>query len=929
MAERKRRRADSTDTANNAPRQAFGPTEASNALAGNTFSGSTNINFNGGIGEEQRARVEKDACLRSLAFGEIHARHSDIVFALQDTCEWLFETPEFHRWRDSDDYDTHNGVLWIKGKPGAGKSTLMKHALARYRENYFRDHLIVAHFFNARGTTLEKTPLGLMRSIVHQLIQDDEMYSLFTPVLRQKKQIFAREADWQWRLSELQGFIRSVVTRPSPGLRPLFILVDALDECDEAVVRDVVLFLESLSIHAHRGGLPLRICLSSRHYPSIQMRKVVELTVDGMQGHRADIAKYVSETLRIQGTEMEAAIIEKADSVFLWVVIVVSILNKAYDEGRVEAMQKALDELPEDLDKVFASILNNVADTAETLFILQWVLLSERPLKLDELFAAVFLEVALPDVATIKRRITTSSKGLVEVRKGEHYQSDSVQFIHLSVKDFLYRRKILSTIDPSLEPEPIMSSHCRLWARCWAATEPAVNTVIDREYMLNAIRNDPFFLYAASNVLYHAERALSGGVTRANRDGEDASEPVDTSHQVLIKQWLRRADHWLHWWIMFLRATRREEDFRLRNESEAGLQYILALFQLPNLLRTSLADTGIDALGGYYGNALQAASYARNKNIVQLLLDAGADVNAQGGECGNALQAASHTGDKDIVQLLLDAGADVNAQGGEFGNALQAASYTGDKDIVQLLLDVGADVNTQGGEYGNALQAACLSKENEQMVQLLLDVGADVNAQGGKYGNALQATCLNKRNEQMVQLLLDAGVDVNTQGGEYGNALQAACLFKENEQMVQLLLDVGADVNAQGGEYGNALQAASHTGDKDIVQLLLDVGADVNAQGGYYGNALQAASNTYNKDIVQLLLDVGANVNAQGGYYGNALQVACLNKSNEQMVQLLLDAGADVNAQGGKYGNALQAASYKGVKDIVQLLLEAGADPDV
>ncbi|KAF1963965.1 hypothetical protein BU23DRAFT_376242, partial [Bimuria novae-zelandiae CBS 107.79] len=48
----------------------------------------------------------------------------------------------------------------------------------------------------------------------------------------------------------------------------------------------------------------------------------------------------------------------------------------------------------------------------------------------------------------------------------------------------------------------------------------------------------------------------------------------------------------------------------------------------------------------------------------KLLLNKGADVNAQGGEYGNALQAASERDHEAIVKLLLDKGADVNAQGG-------------------------------------------------------------------------------------------------------------------------------------------------------------------------------------------------------------------------------------------------------------------------
>ena len=50
---------------------------------------------------------------------------------------------------------------------------------------------------------------------------------------------------------------------------------------------------------------------------------------------------------------------------------------------------------------------------------------------------------------------------------------------------------------------------------------------------------------------------------------------------------------------------------------------------------------------------------------MQMLMDAEADVNAQGGYYGNALQAALVKGHDKVVQILLNAGADVNAQGAE------------------------------------------------------------------------------------------------------------------------------------------------------------------------------------------------------------------------------------------------------------------------
>ncbi|KAK4207229.1 ankyrin repeat-containing domain protein [Rhypophila decipiens] len=291
----------------------------------------------------------------------------------------------------------------------------------------------------------------------------------------------------------------------------------------------------------------------------------------------------------------------------------------------------------------------------------------------------------------------------------------------------------------------------------------------------------------------------------------------------------------------------------------------------------------------------EAASSGGHEEMVQMLLDKGAEVNAQGGDYGNALQAASSGGHWKIVQMLLDKGAEVNAQGGYYGNALQAASSGGHGKIVQMLLDKGAEVNAQGGYYDNALQAAS-SEGHEEVVQMLLDKGAEVNAQGGVYGNALQAAS-SEGHKKVVQMLLEKGAEVNAQGGHYGNALQAAS-SEGHEKVVQMLLEKGAEVNAQSGVYGNALQAASSKGHEEVVQMLLDKGAEVNAQGGHYGNALQAASFKGHEKVVQMLLEKGAEVNAQGGDYGNALQEASF-RGHEKVVQMLLEKGVEVNAQGG------------------------------
>lgn len=153
------------------------------------------------------------------------------------------------RWQGRRDLSTHNEVLWIKGKPGAGMSTLMKHSL-EYFQNAFQNHVIAACFFNARGDRLEKSSLGMLRSLSYQLVdQNPLLYELFRPKFRDKQKKHLQ-------LESTEGELRSILLSAlkMPLFKPVFLLIDALDECNEQEVRKVVDFLETLSIkfHAYR-----------------------------------------------------------------------------------------------------------------------------------------------------------------------------------------------------------------------------------------------------------------------------------------------------------------------------------------------------------------------------------------------------------------------------------------------------------------------------------------------------------------------------------------------------------------------------------------------------------------------------------------------------------------------------------------------------
>jgi ABC-type lipoprotein export system ATPase subunit len=63
----------------------------------------------------------------------------------------MFERPEFRDWLERRNVSEHKGLLWIKGKPGSGKSVMMKHIQTHISQ---ASSAIISFFFNARGSPL-------------------------------------------------------------------------------------------------------------------------------------------------------------------------------------------------------------------------------------------------------------------------------------------------------------------------------------------------------------------------------------------------------------------------------------------------------------------------------------------------------------------------------------------------------------------------------------------------------------------------------------------------------------------------------------------------------------------------------------------------------------------------------------------------------
>lgn len=203
-------------------------------------------------------------------------------------------------WYNRRDLQKHQGLLWIKGKPGSGKSTLIKEAMRQARKSTSpHNQHIVSFFFNARGHLLEKTPVGFFRVLLYQLL----------PVFREQMHEFvefcnlkiAETDEVEWDPQELKNNLRSTLSEPC-GLQ-IFVFVDALDECVNDGSREIMNFLRELSADAYSTGHELNICVSSRHYPTITIATYFELVLEDY--NEADIALFVDRKLSMAGRDTQ------------------------------------------------------------------------------------------------------------------------------------------------------------------------------------------------------------------------------------------------------------------------------------------------------------------------------------------------------------------------------------------------------------------------------------------------------------------------------------------------------------------------------------------------------------------------------------------------------------------------------------------------
>ena len=254
--------------------------------------------------------------------------------------------------------------------------------------------------------------------------------------------------------------------------------------------------------------------------------------------------------------------------------------------------------------------------------------------------------------------------------------------------------------------------------------------------------------------------------------------------------------------------------------------FVVSLFGFTGCKETNLKPSPEDSKRGlklrgydYDEKSFLRAAGSSDEVAVRTFIDAGMSPNVQEPTTGgSALISAATRGDLEMVNALLQGGADVNQKDEKRFTALLRALQNDREEIANILVArPELDVNAQGEGGANAL-ISFVARQRVPAVEDLLNRGADVNLPDSEGDTALNIA-VQRGNVELVNLLLSKGADPNIKNKLGGTPLMWAGVFGRKE-IAQLLLDKGADPRAKDVDGMTAAAWAAKNNRQEMVEFL-------------------------------------------------------------------------------------------------------------
>ena len=257
-----------------------------------------------------------------------------------------------------------------------------------------------------------------------------------------------------------------------------------------------------------------------------------------------------------------------------------------------------------------------------------------------------------------------------------------------------------------------------------------------------------------------------------------------------------------------------------------------------------------------------AAEYGRTETVRYLVGLPEVDVNHEDDDNKTALFWAAHNCHRGVVQLLIDAGADMDITNCNGHCPLHCACSSGALDIVKMLVRAGAGVNVTANNRRNTCLIFAAERGHTETVRYLVGLPqVKIN-----HGNTKNVTALHYAVEKactdVVRVLIDAGADVEIK--DYEGRTPLHCAIEVVLDVVKMLVEAGAGVNVTDNKGDTCLSLAAYFGHIESVRYLVGLPeVDVNHRDGDNNTALQCAVEENQKDMVQVLIAAGADMDTE------------------------------------------------------------------
>jgi hypothetical protein len=267
---------------------------------------------------------------------------------------------KFIGWIRSD-----GSLFWIQGKPGSGKSTLMKflveHAFTDKLLKIWRpETIILSHFFWKAGSDMQSSLKGLFCSLLHQalaLIPDQKAMNF---VIQSFSKTQLKDTVDDWSLTELQNVFFIVYREYAPST---CIFLDGLDEISQ---KDGASSLIK-TIYNLKSLKSMKICTASRpewlfreRLVGVPTLKLEDLTRPDMH---AFVHKELSHFVEEGGisndfkTTLVSDFVSKTHGVFLWLSLALRSVQSGLEKQDCEReLALRLEGLPAELEDLYADM---------------------------------------------------------------------------------------------------------------------------------------------------------------------------------------------------------------------------------------------------------------------------------------------------------------------------------------------------------------------------------------------------------------------------------------------------------------------------------------------------------------------------------------------------------------------------------------------